>query len=189
MQAYERCRPDIVKSVQQRWLHAYWSRQLNGASLPPSDQFALDKIESCRDDLSILDVVPHNGVHRFRILDHGKNVGAMYAGQCAGKFLDEVLPEAARTHTLETYEHAVRSRVPVYTVSQMTDATGRPILYERLLLPLGNAAGQVVRILALLETISIEGTIERRSLMTDPQPGNGYTTMAELHASARRISV
>jgi len=56
-------------------------------------------------------------------------------------------------------------------------------------LPLGNAAGQVVRILALLETISIEGTIERRSLMTDPQPGNGYTTMAELHATARRISV
>lgn len=71
----------------------------------------------------------------------------------------------------------------------MTDATGRPILYERLLLPLGNAAGQVVRILALLETISIEGTIERRSLMTDPQPGNRYTTTAELHVSARRVSV
>jgi hypothetical protein len=184
MQIYERCPSDVVKSVQQRWLLACWTRLRNGKSLPQATAFSLDTINDCRDDLSIFDVVADNGSHRFRIFDHGKNVGAMYAGQCAGKYLDEVLPGAARSHTLETYVHAVRTRLPIYTVSRMTDADGRPILYERLLLPLGNAECRVVRILALLETISTEGTIERRSLMTDPEPGNRYIIKAELHATA-----
>jgi len=183
MQAYKRQPPDIVKSVQQRWLLSRWMRLRNGGLLPLSADFDLAGVESCRDDLSILDVLPHNGAHRFRIFDHGKNVGAMYAGQCAGKYLDELLPDAARAPTLETYEHAVRSRLPVYTVSCMTDAEGRPILYERLLLPLGGGDGRVVRILALLETISTEGTIERKSLLSGPQPAQQYTIKAELGVS------
>jgi hypothetical protein len=180
MHAYDRCPPDIVKSVQQRWLLAFWARNWTGAMLPTVGAFGPDTIESCRDDLTILDVLPHNGAHRFRIVDHGKNVGAMYAGQCNGKFLDEVLPDAARARTLETYERAVQSKLPIYTVSKMTDSAERPILYERLLLPLGDSEGRVVRVIALLETISTEGTIERRSLMTDPLPSNRYIVRAEL---------
>jgi hypothetical protein len=184
MQAYGRCRPDIVKSVQQRWLLALWIRHRRETMIPGPEDFGMETLDPCRDDLSILDVVADNGSHRFRIFDHGKNVGAMYAGQCAGKYLDEVLPDAVRSHTLDTYEHAVQSRKPIYTVSQIADADGRPILYERLLLPLGDAAGRVMRILALLETISTEGRIERRSLMTDPVPDNRYVVRAELHAPA-----
>jgi hypothetical protein len=180
MHAYDRCPPDIVKSVQQRWLLAFWARKRNGAALPNAGEFTPDIVEPCRDDLTILDVLPHNGAHRFRIFDHGKNIGAMYAGQCNGKLLDEVLPDAARVRTLETYERAVLTKVPIYTVSQMTDSAERPILYERLLLPLGDSEGRVVRVIALLETISTEGTIERRSLMTDPEPSNRYIVRAEL---------
>jgi hypothetical protein len=189
MQPYDRCPHDIVKSVQQRWLLACWSRSRGDAPLPLSSEFALDKIEECRDDLSVIDVMPGEGFDRFRIFDHGKNVGAMFAGQCAGKLLKETLPDSARTHTLETYEHAARSRKPVYTVSQVADAGGRPILYERLLLPLGGIEGRVVRILALLETISTEGMIDRQSLLTGPQCGNRYIVRAELHTPERAISV
>lgn len=180
MHAYDQSTSDIVKSVQQRWLLAFWARNRNGAMLPTAGAFCPDTIESCRDDLTILDVLPHNGAHRFRIFDHGKNIGAMYAGQCNGKYLDEVLPDAARAHTLETYERAVLTKMPIYTVSQMTDSAERPILYERLLLPLGDSDGRVVRIMALLETISTEGAIERRNLMTDPELSNGYILRAEL---------
>jgi hypothetical protein len=189
MLPYDRSPHDIVKSVQQRWLLACWSRARGGAALPLSSEFDLDKIADCRDDLSIIDVVPEDGFQRFRIFDHGKNVGAMFAGQCAGKPLVETLPEAAREHTLETYEHAVRSRMPVYTVSRVTDAGERPVLYERLLLPLGDSQGRVVRILALLETISTEGMIDRQSLMTGPQLGNRYVVKAELHTPDLAVSV
>lgn len=138
-------------------------------------------LESCRDDLSILDVVPLNGHHRFRIFDHGRNVGAMYAGQCAGKFLDELLPAAVREQTLATYEHTVQTRVPVYTVSHLKDAQGSQIFYERLLLPLGGADGSVVRILALLETISSAGMIARRDLMSGARSAHTFSFGAELH--------
>jgi hypothetical protein len=189
MLPYDRCPHDIVKSVQQRWLLACWSRARGVAPLALSSEFDLDKIADCRDDLSIIDVGPEDGFHRFRIFDHGKNVGAMFAGQCAGKPLVETLPEAARERTLETYEHAVRSRMPVYTVSRVTDAGELPVLYERLLLPLGDSQGRVVRILALLETISTEGMIDRQGLMTGPQPGNRYVVKAELHTPDVAVAV
>lgn len=185
MKQYDRCPPDIVKSVQQRWLLSYWSKLRHGAALPLSDKVSPEEIESCRDDLTVLDVEAHNGAHQFRIFDHGKNVGAMYAGQCAGKLLVETLTDAARAPTLETYEQAVHSRKPVYTVSHISDADGRPVIYERLLLPLANAEGRVVRILALLETISIEGRIDRNSLMTRPMPDSGYVVKAELQMTGR----
>ena len=142
--------------------------------------FSLKDAETCRDDLTVLDVLPHNGAHRFRIVDHGKNVGAMYAGQCAGRLLEETLPEVARAATLETYEHVVRTGMPVYTVSRISDAAARPVQYERLLLPFGDHGGRVARIFALLETISTEGTIERKSLLTDPQTTRQYVVKAEL---------
>jgi hypothetical protein len=180
MQAYQRLSPDVVKSIQQRWLLGHWKRLRNGSVLPYATQFDLAQAEPCRDDLSVLDVQPHNGAHRFLIVDHGKNVGSMYAGSCRGKYLDETLPDVARARTLETYEHAVATGVPIYTVSKMIDAEGRPILYERLLLPLGDEHGKVVRILALLETISSEGTIERKSLLSNPQTTQQYQIKAEL---------
>lgn len=181
MRVSERHPPDIVKSVQQRWLLALWARRRNGGDLPTSADFDVATLEPCHDDLSILDVLPHNGHHRFRIFDHGRNVGAMYAGQCAGKYLDELLPEAVREQTLSTYEHTVRARMPVYTVSHLKDAQGSPINYERLLVPLGGAEGRVVRILALLETISTEGTIARRELMSGARSAHTFSFGAELH--------
>jgi hypothetical protein len=180
MQGFEPSPPDIVKSIQQRWLFTQWLRQRDGGKSPLSATFALATIADCRDDLSIVDVMPHNGTHRFRIFDHGRRIGSMYAGSCAGKFLDEVLPDSARAWTLETYEHVVQAHVPVYTVSRMSDGDGRPFLYERLLLPLSGDDGRVVRILALLEAISSEGTIERQELMTAGTPAGSVAIKAEL---------
>ncbi len=180
MQAYARHSSDIVKSIQQRWLLGQWKRLRNGCVLPLAADFGLKTAEPCFDDLTVLDVQPHNGRHLFRIVDHGKNVGAMYAGQCAGKLLEDTLPEIARAATLETYEHVVRTALPVYTVSKISDAQARPVQYERLLLPVGDRDGKVVRIFALLETISTEGTIERKSLLTDPQTTRQYVVKAEL---------
>ena len=182
-QAFARHSPDIIKSVQQRWLLMIWSRERNDAEAPRADTFDLARIEPCSDDLSVFDVLPHNGVHRLRVFSHGRNIGRMYASECAGKFLDELLPEATRAPTLATYEHVIQSRRPVYTVSRLADAEDRPILYERLLLPLLGADGSVVRILALLETISTEGTIERRNLLNGPRSAPSFFLCAELRLS------
>lgn len=121
----------------------------------------------------------------FRIFDHGKNVGAMYAGQCAGKYLVDTLTPSARARTLETYELTELSRIPVYTVSGILDAMLRPVISERLLLPFSMAGARVSRIVAFLETISPDGLFDRRALMSRPQTDAGYAIKAVLRTNAQ----
>jgi hypothetical protein len=167
-----------VKSVRQRWLLQYWLRLRGKHLLPLWSALDMAELETCFDDLSIVDVLPENGGWRMRIFDHGKNVGAMYRGQCAGKYLEETLPAAARAYTLETYEQTVRARRPVYTVSGVKDAEARPVVYERLLLPFSECGERVFRIVAFLETISIDGAFVRRDLMRDNAPARGFAFKA-----------
>src|SRR5262245_48891709 len=54
----------------------------------------------------------------------------------------------------QNYRHGVATRLPVYTVSDMRDRTGRIVHYERLLLPFATEGFEVNRILASLETVS-----------------------------------
>ena len=178
--AYQTCPPDIVKSVRQRWLLNYWTRLRAGRALPLWSDLEMAELDSCFDDLSILDVLLEEGAIRLRIHNHGKNVGAMYAGECAGKFLHDVLPEAARGPTLQTYEHVSRTRLPVYTVSRVADADARVVFYERLLLPFSDFGERVFRIVAFLETISPAGAFGRYSLMTEPRPLTGFVVKAVL---------
>lgn len=157
--------PDVVKSVRQRWMLTYWTRLRGERPLPAWADLDEAELESSFDDLSIIDVLPHNGTHIFRIRNHGKNVGAMFADECAGKLLAETLPDTTRAATLETYEYATGARMPVFTTSEVNDAQGRVVLYERLLLPFSEDGKRVTRILAFLETVSHEGTFRRRELL------------------------
>jgi hypothetical protein len=180
MHGFESHPPDIIKSIRQRWLHSYWVRLRGERSLPLWSELDRSELESCFDDLTILDVLGHNGATRLRIHDQGKNVGAMYAGQCAGKDLADVLPEATRARTLATYEHVAKTGLPVYTVSSVADAEQRAVLFERLLLPFSEFGQDVFRIIGFLETISPAGLFQRRSLMLDTQTGADFALKAVL---------
>lgn len=184
MTPYQTRSSDIVKSVRQRWLLNYWLRLRRGRSLPEWSGLDMAELESCFDDLTILDVLATSAGHRFRIFNHGKNVGAMFAGECAGKFLDDVLPPAARNYTLETYEQVVRLRLPVYTVSKFSDADERTVLYERLLLPFAIGDQSAARIIGFLETISPDGAFERRDLMLDAPTRGEFVIKAVLQVRA-----
>jgi hypothetical protein len=187
MQPYTERSSDLVKSVRQRWLLSYWTRLRGERTLPRWADLDLAELDSCFDDLTILDALAADGRVSFRIFDHGKNVGAMYAGECAGKFLDEVLPAAARDYTLETYEQAVRTRMPVYTVSKVADAGARTVFYERLLLPFGERGDTVFRVIGFLETISPDGGFERQKLMTGPEAAGGFAVKALLNTRVSAI--
>jgi hypothetical protein len=186
---YQTCAPDIVKSVRQRWLYGCWLRLRAERPLPLWSDLDTLELDSCFDDLTILDVLSESEGARLRIHNHGKNVGAMYAGQCAGKMLADVLPEAVRAATLETYMHATRTRLPVYTVSRVADADARTVLYERLLLPFSDFGERVFRIVAFLETISPAGAFARHSLMTNAPTATGFIVKAVLQTGAGTSSI
>jgi hypothetical protein len=62
------------------------------------------------------------------------------------------------------YFRCIDRALPVYTVSQVDDASGRIVNYERLLLPFSDSDG-VTHIIASLKTISDDGGFEIRNLM------------------------
>jgi hypothetical protein len=171
-------RADIVRSANQRWLLAQWNG-LRGATPMPVWQ-ELHNVARNVDDLSLTEVVGSDGSVRFRILFHGERIAELYGRvSCVGKFLDEILPAAYSEPALATYRKAVTTRLPVYTVADMRDGAGRIVHYERLLLPFGRD-GTVERILASLETVSPEGSIDREGLMKAPEKAPAFAFLTTI---------
>lgn len=162
-------RPDIVRSIDQRWLLDYWRRLRGTAAIPTWHGLAPDRLGAVTEHLSYLDVIGCDGDARFQIRFHGEGLALAYGQSCVGRFLDELLPASFRDASLATYRQSIAAKLPIYTVADMRDANGRIVHYERLLLPFGHDGITVERILASLETSSPEGQYEHRELMTSAQ--------------------
>ena len=161
--------PDIVRSEHQRWLLQHWSVLRGRARLPIWPGLDANSFAVPFDDLSWTEVIGSDSGPRFRIGFHGKRVAEAYGRtNCVGKFLDDILPAAYRELALSTYRQVVGGELPVYTVSDMRDAAGRIVHYERLLLPFSIGGSEVRRVLASLECSSPEGAFENHDLMTAP---------------------
>jgi hypothetical protein len=156
----------VIRSINQRWLLNYWNRLRQGAELPLWQGLEAEELASVPENLSFQDVVGSDGALRFQVRFHGRRIAEAYGrANCIGKFLDEILPPAYAGTALSTYRHAVETKLPVYTIADMRDRTGRIVHYERLLLPFSSDGQAANRILASLETVSPEGAFENRDLM------------------------
>jgi hypothetical protein len=179
---YMRARPDIVRSSHQLWLLNHWSSLRGNALLPNWQALDLDTIAVPLDDLSYTQVVGHDGTARFQIQFHGTRIAEAYGRvNCVGKFLDDILPADYRESALSTYRQVVDGKLPVYTVSDLRDGSGRIVHYERLLLPFSVDGTDVERILASLETASPEGAFENRELMSTAARPPAFALCATIH--------
>lgn len=160
--------PDVVRSVNQRWLLNYWSRLRAGRLLPRWQGLEADELMRMSENLSFTDVVAVNGGHRYLIRFHGRKIAETYGSHCRGKFLDEILPPAIRESALVTYGHVLAGKRPVYAIVDTNDRNGRLVHYERLLLPFARDGLAVDRILVSLETVSPDGAFENNGLMRQP---------------------
>jgi hypothetical protein len=175
-------RPDVVRSGNQLWLLDYWNRVRRDGRLPAWQGFEAAEFVALSADLSVTNVVPANGSARFLIQFHGTRIAQLYGrDSCVGKFLDEILPPNYCEAALATYREAVATRLPVYTVADMRDRTGRIVHYERLLLPFGQDWTEVDRILASLETVSPEGVFDNQALMQAPQRPPAFALCTTIH--------
>src|SRR5262245_31520565 len=161
--------PDIVRSDRQRWLLDHWASKRNGGSPPiwrglNSNEFAIPF-----DYLAWMEVVEEDGAPRFLMRFHGPRLAvALGSIEGEGKFIDDFLPPSYLNAANATYREVVRTKRPVYTVSDMRDPTGQIVHHERLLLPFSTDGARVDRILASIEAGSPEGPIEMRNLMKSP---------------------
>ena len=78
------------------------------------------------------------------------------------------------------YRHVAGTAQPVYTVAQTRDRAGKPVDFERLLLPFSRDGAETDRILSALEWVSIEGGFESRELLRSQAVAPAYSICATI---------
>ena len=72
----------------------------------------------------------------------------------------------------------------MFSISEVRDADGKPVLHERLLLPFSDDGGAVNQVLASLKSISIEGKFRNELLLARSQK-RSYLVQAVISAHAK----
>jgi hypothetical protein len=161
---FESASPSVVKSIKQRDLLNTWLRLYAPAQrLPRKEEFQPARIEDELPDLVFLSVekaIPPQMI----IESDGSRMSMAYGHTGRGRYLDEYLGARLSPLVMPIYYRCIARALPVYSVSNVDDASGRIVAYERLLLPFSNSDG-VTDIIASLKTISEDGTFEIRNLM------------------------
>jgi hypothetical protein len=176
---FESANRSIVRSVRQGDLLSAWLRVARRErALPLIHQFRPDHLDDERPDLMYYDVKQTADSMRFLILHGGDNlVRAFGTGKGEGKFLDEIIDAERLKPIIPTFLASIDTRRPVYTVTAVSDVSGVPVHYERLVLPFG-ANDNVQHLIVSLKTISTEGRFETRDLMRGAPQGRAHLVCA-----------
>jgi hypothetical protein len=164
-------RPDVVRSINQRWLLAHWNALRASSRLPAWRDLETSELAAMSANLSFFDVIESGGEARFLSRYRGARIAEAFGDIGTARYLDEILAPAYREAALTTYRQVLVTQLPVYTISDTRDRDGRIVHFERLLLPFSRDGVEIDRILASLETVSPEGAFENRGIMTaTPKP-------------------
>jgi hypothetical protein len=173
--------PEVIRSVAHRWLLKHWNELRAGKPMPASKDLVADDLARLTDNLMFCDVLPNGGGPRLLIRYRGRRILETY-GECDGKFLEDTLPAVSREATLAAYAEAADRGRPVYTIAETRDRDGKPVDFERLLLPFSHNGGVVDRILTALEWVSIEGGFHGRELLRSQPNAPRYSLRATIKA-------
>jgi hypothetical protein len=125
----------------------------------------MTKTSSHSDQASVVwKVEADNERNIFRALYRGSLLNQAFKDDWIGKTLTEIIPPSLRSAIISASDHCAMTGCAVYTVLRTYDDAGFAIDLERLLLPFGKD-GRVQQILASLQLISLEGTIERAKVV------------------------
>lgn len=157
--------PSAIKSIKQRdflntWLRLYARDQ----QAPKFSDFQPERMADETADLVFYTVENASNPPRIIIDSDGTRMSNAYGKTGKGQNLNDYLGPKLAPVVLPIYHECITRKLPVFTISRVVDSHGRPVDYERLLLPFSDGA-EVDRILASLKTISEEGSFEIRNLM------------------------
>jgi hypothetical protein len=172
-------RPDVIRSVRQRWLLHYWYRLRREQSVPSWQNLVAEELAKMADSLQFCDIINEDGRRRFLIRFRGGRIIQAY-GDTESKFLDDTLSPAMRDMVIATYDQVADVARPVYTICSTEDQAGTPVDFERLLLPFSRDGATVDRVLASLEWVSIEGGFQQRELLKDQAKPLNYSVCATI---------
>ena len=159
-----------IRSSNQRALAAHWNVLAAHRPFPAIEEFNPNPKDHNPGQLIVWDVerTDGDGGYRFRARQLGERAAEALGNHLvAGKTMDEVAPPALREISLDGARECATSGCAVFTIITTIAANGLQIDCERLLLPFGGDGGAVQQIVAALQLISYQGTVERQHVSRD----------------------
>ena len=173
--------PSVVRAIKQRDLLNVWVRLYQRLGhLPCIKDYHPDRIADESSEMVSYRVHQDGSPQpRFAINRNGNRMASAYGQPSQETDLAEFLGPLRVAAIMPGYFMCVSRALPVYTINVVTDANGRTVACERLLLPFSDATpadpadpakpGMVTRIIASLKTICEDGGFEILNLMPDDQ--------------------
>ena len=166
---FESANPSVVRSIRQRDLLQAWIRLFVArGEAPRFDDYNPEQLDEELPELMYYDVDHQGSSLRFRIAHEGQRFRDVFGVTGIGQYLDElegfVLTEVS--HNL--YREACLRRLPAYSIALVEDRDGRPVTWERLLLPFCEGGRSTV-LMASLKPVSTEGWFDSRGLMANQE--------------------
>jgi hypothetical protein len=168
---YESANPSVVRSIRQRDLLNAWLRAFaKHRALPDVADYQPDRIDDELVDMMGFDVEGEGGSARFVITQEGSRLTATYGSEHidpdkrTNRYLDDAIGAERYARVVPLYRACLKAKRPTYSIAMVQDPDGKDVLYERLLLPFGQA-GNVAQIVGSYKTISIEGGFKITNLM------------------------
>jgi len=176
-------RADVIRAIRQRWLLKFWADHLLGHRIPQWQSVDAETLKPMSESLSLIDLAGAGSATRFLIRFHGALIGEVYgSNDCRGRHLDEIVPPQRSEEVLAAYRQAADSGLPVYTIHDVTDATGRVVHSERLILPFSRDGGSVDRLLGSFEFVCDDGAFDNRLLLRNAAPALRLSAQIEARA-------
>ncbi len=162
---FQSASPASVKSIKQRDLLNTWLRlYAKHEQLPKFADYQPERMSEELADIVFYTVDARGNAPKYLIDSDGTRMSNAYGTTGKGRYLDDYLGAKLAPVVIPIYHECVHRRLPVYTISKVSDLYGRKVDYERLLMPFSDGAG-VDKIIASLKTISDDGGFEIRNLM------------------------
>ena len=162
---FQSASPSVVKSIRQRDLLNSWLRLYDRQQrVPAVGEYRPERLTEEQQDLVYYIVDNTRRPPGLTIDSNGTRMSHAYGNTGKGRQLDEYLGPILGPAILPAYYECVSRALPTYTVSLIDDINGRPVAYERMLMPFSDGCA-VSHIVASLKTISEDGGFEIRNLL------------------------
>ena len=157
--------PSVVKSIRQRDLLNTWLRLYARHEVAPAIwEYQPARLEEELSDLIYYAVEFSTPTPRLTIQSEGTRISRAYGHTGKGVLLDDYVGPRLAPFVMPIYHECLARALPVYSVAEVEDMSGRIVAYERLLLPFMTDL-KVSHIIASIKTFCEDGGFEIKNLM------------------------
>lgn len=183
--AFQRVSLHSIRSSNQRALATHWNMTATTRGFPTIAAFNPQSTGHSREQIVQWDVerTDETSGPIFRARAMGLRATEAIGGGHIGKTMEELAPPALRAISLNGARECAATGCAIYEIITTVDANAHQIDCERLLLPFGDG-DTVEQIVAALQLISFQGTIERQEIARDFQAGPQVTFSGKILSDA-----